>query len=150
MNANHDVNQSESPHKFLARLLADRKITIYTLAKESKLTPDVVSRLVNGKRAFTPDTACRIGKALEIPPENNLLLMQAKFNFAAVASDEKYKSITLRKNKRSRLCRRRICTSRFAAKFVSGRLGKLPAPQVELVRSKFPPSSKTGLGCRCK
>ena len=69
MNANHDINQSESPHKFLAHLLADRKITIYTLAKESKLTPDVVSRLVNGKRAFTPDTACRIGKRWKFLPK---------------------------------------------------------------------------------
>ena len=115
MNANHDVNQSESPHKFLVRLLADRKITIYTLAKESKLMPDVVSRLVNGKRAFTPDTACRIGKALEIPPENNLLLMQAKFNFAAVASDEKYKSITPIKSDPSRR-KKTLCAEKYLSK----------------------------------
>lgn len=115
MNTNHDVNQSESPHKFLAHLLADRKITIYTLAKESKLTPDVVSRLVNGKRAFTPDTACRIGKALEIPPENNLLLMQAKFNFAAVASDEKYKSITPIKSDPSRR-KKTLCAEKYLSK----------------------------------
>ena len=94
MNTTPDDNQPESAHKFLTRLLADRNITMYALAKESKLTPDVVSRLVKGTRAFTPDTACRIGKALEIPPENNLLVMQAKFDFAAVTSDKKYESIT--------------------------------------------------------
>lgn len=94
MEVTSDGNRPESAHKFLARLLADRKITMYALAKESKLTPDVVSRLVKGTRAFTPDTACRIGKALGIPPENNLLVMQAKFDFAAVSSDEKYESIT--------------------------------------------------------
>ncbi len=116
MNATSDGNRLESAHKFLARLLADRKITMYALAKESKLTPDVVSRLVKGKRAFTPDTACRIGKALEIPPENNLLLMQAKFDFAAVASDEKYKSITPIKSDSSR--RKKTL---FAEKYLSAK-----------------------------
>jgi len=111
-----DDNQSESPHKFLARLLADRKITMYALAKESKLTPDVVSRLVKGKRAFTPDTACRIGKALEIPPENNLLLMQAKFDFAAGGSHEKNKSITPIKSDSSR--RKKTL---FAEKYLSAK-----------------------------
>ncbi len=119
MNANHDVNQSESPHKFLARLLADRKITMYALAKESKLTPDVVSRLVKGTRAFTPDTACRIGKALGISPENNLLVMQAKFDFAAVASDKKYESITPIKSDSSR--RKKTL---FAEKYLSAKQEK--------------------------
>ena len=68
---------------------------MYFLAKRTGISADVISRLVRGERAFTADTAYRIGKVLSIPERKNLLLSQAFWELAMVAKQtDKYSKLT--------------------------------------------------------
>ena len=83
------------PSVLLARFLTKNGISMYFLAKRTGIPADVISRLVRGERAFTADTAYRIGKVLSIPERKNLLLSQAFWELAMVAKQtDKYSKLT--------------------------------------------------------
>jgi addiction module HigA family antidote len=44
-------------------------ITVSTLARELDVPPNRISQIVNGKRAFSADTALRLGKYFGMSPE---------------------------------------------------------------------------------
>ena len=102
MSENKDKQRQDSgcgdpvhPSVLLARFLTKNGISMYFLAKRTGIPADVISRLVRGKRAFTADTAYRIGKVLSIPERKNLLLSQAFWELAMVAKrTDKYSKLT--------------------------------------------------------
>lgn len=102
MSENKDKQRQDSgcgdpvhPSVLLARFLTKNGISMYFLAKRTGISADVISRLVRGKRAFTADTAYRIGKVLSIPERKNLLLSQAFWELAMVAKrTDKYSKLT--------------------------------------------------------
>ncbi len=98
-NNNQKVNLEHAnpvhPSVLLGRFLTKNGISMYFLAKRTGISADVISRLVRGKRAFTADTAYRIGKVLCIPERKNLLLSQAFWEFSEVAKQtDKYSKLT--------------------------------------------------------
>ena len=98
-NNNQKVNLEHDnpvhPSVLLGRFLTKNGISMYFLAKRTGISADVISRLVRGKRAFTADTAYRIGKVLSIPERKNLLLSQAFWELAMVAKrTDKYSKLT--------------------------------------------------------
>lgn len=102
MSENKDKQRQDSgcgdpvhPSVLLARFLTKNGISMYFLAKRTGIPADVISRLVRGERAFTADTAYRIGKVLSIPERKNLLLSQAFWELAMVAKQtDKYSKLT--------------------------------------------------------
>ena len=102
MSENKDKQRQDSgcgdpvhPSVLLARFLTKNGISMYFLAKRTGIPADVISRLVRGERAFTADTAYRIGKVLSIPERKNLLLSQAFWELAMVAKQTgKYSKLT--------------------------------------------------------
>lgn len=99
-NNNQKVNLEHDnpvhPSVLLGRFLTKNGISMYFLAKRTGISADVISRLVRGKRAFTADTAYRIGKVLSIPERKNLLLSQAFWELAMVTKrTDKYSKLTL-------------------------------------------------------
>ena len=98
-NNNQKVNLEHDnpvhPSVLLGRILTKNGISMYFLAKRTGISADVISRLVRDKRAFTADTAYRIGKVLSIPERKNLLLSQAFWELAMVAKrTDKYSKLT--------------------------------------------------------
>ncbi len=57
------------PGSHLAEMLGELGITQYRLARAMGVPPRRINEIVHGRRAITPDTALRIGKALEMTPE---------------------------------------------------------------------------------
>ena len=57
------------PGEHLKDILADLGLSQYRLAKASGVPPVRISDIVHCRRAVTPDTALRIGKALSMTPE---------------------------------------------------------------------------------
>ena len=102
MSENKDKQRQDSgcgdpvhPSVLLARFLTKNGISMYFFAKRTGIPADVISRLVRGERAFTADTAYRIGKVLSIPERKNLLLSQAFWELAMVAKQtDKYSKLT--------------------------------------------------------
>lgn len=102
MSENKDKQRQDSgcgdpvhPSVLLARFLTKNGISMYFLAKRTGIPADVISRLVRGERAFTADTAYRIGKVLSIPERKNLLLSQAFWELAMVTKQtDKYSKLT--------------------------------------------------------
>lgn len=102
MSENKDKQRQDSgcgdpvhPSVLLARFLTKNGISMYFLAKRTGIPADVISCLVRGERAFTADTAYRIGKVLSIPERKNLLLSQAFWELAMVAKQtDKYSKLT--------------------------------------------------------
>ena len=102
MSENKDKQRQDSgcgdpvhPSVLLARFLTKNGISMYFLAKRTGIPADVISRLVRGERAFTADTAYRIGKVLSIPERKNLLLSQAFWELAMVAKQtDTYSKLT--------------------------------------------------------
>ena len=102
MSENKDKQRQDSgcgdpvhPSVLLARILTKNGISMYFFAKRTGIPADVISRLVRGERAFTADTAYRIGKVLSIPERKNLLLSQAFWELAMVAKQtDKYSKLT--------------------------------------------------------
>lgn len=102
MSENKDKQRQDSgcgdpvhPSVLLARFLTKNGISMYFLAKRTGIPADVISRLVRGERAFTADTAYRIGKVLSIPERKNLLLSQAFWELAMIAKQtDKYSKLT--------------------------------------------------------
>lgn len=102
MSENKDKQRQDSgcgdpvhPSVLLARFLTKNGISMYFLAKRTGIPADVISRLVRGERAFTANTAYRIGKVLSIPERKNLLLSQAFWELAMVAKQtDKYSKLT--------------------------------------------------------
>lgn len=95
-NQNVDLEHANLVHPsvLLGNFLTKNGISMYFLAKRTGISADVISRLVRGKRAFTADTAYRIGKVLCIPERKNLLLSQALWEFAEVAKQtDKYSKL---------------------------------------------------------
>lgn len=102
MSENKDKQRQDSgcgdpvhPSVLLARFLTKNGISMYFFAKRTGIPADVISRLVRGERAFTADTAYRIGKVLSIPERKNLLLSQAFWELAMVTKQtDKYSKLT--------------------------------------------------------
>ena len=57
------------PGEHLKDILEDLGLSQYRLAKASGVPPVRINDIVHCRRAVTPDTALRIGKALDMTPE---------------------------------------------------------------------------------